>query len=125
MLVAPLKMVCYGCDQPVSVLGVDYFRAEPRCGDVTLPFHLAVGVYGLLDYGIAIFLGRDAYGIIDVNGTGTVEHIVKQRGYGNDPLNQRSSIGWKAFMCAAILADDSILRVESGSSFSPDVKEAN
>ena len=72
-----------------------------------------------------IFLGRDAYGIIDINGTGTIEHIIKQRGYGNDPLNQRSSIGWKAFMCAAILADDYILRVESGSSFSPDISEAN
>ncbi len=72
-----------------------------------------------------IFLGRDAYGIIDINGNGAIEHIVKQRGYGNDPLNQRSSIGWKAFMCAAILADDYILRVESGSSFSPDITEGN
>ena len=82
------------------------------------------GKKGLASYS-TIFLGRDAYGIIDINGTGTVEHIVKQRGYGNDPLNQRSSIGWKAFMCAAILADDYILRVESGSSFSSDVAEAN
>ena len=72
-----------------------------------------------------IFLGADAYGIIDVNGSGSVEHIVKQRGYGNDPLNQRSSIGWKAFMTAAILADEYILRVESGSSFSDTVTSAN
>lgn len=72
-----------------------------------------------------IFLGADAYGIIDINGTGTIEHIVKQRGYGNDPLNQRSSIGWKAFMCAAILADEYILRVESGSSFSDSVTQGN
>ena len=82
------------------------------------------GMNGMATYS-TIFLGRDAYGIIDINGTGTIEHIVKQRGYGNDPLNQRSSIGWKAFMCAAILADDYILRVESGSSFSPNIKEAN
>ena len=82
------------------------------------------GKCGIATYS-TIFLGRDAYGIIDINGTGTIEHIVKQRGYGNDPLNQRSSIGWKAFMCAAILADDYILRVESGSSFSPDITEAN
>jgi len=82
------------------------------------------GKKGLASYS-TIFLGRDAYGIIDINGTGTIEHIVKQRGYGNDPLNQRSSIGWKAFMCASILADDYILRVESGSSFSGDVSEAN
>ena len=82
------------------------------------------GKNGIATYS-TIFLGRDAYGIIDINGTGTIEHIVKQRGYGNDPLNQRSSIGWKAFMCAAILADDYILRVESGSSFSPDITEGN
>ncbi len=82
------------------------------------------GLNGMATYS-TIFLGRDAYGIIDINGTGTIEHIVKQRGYGNDPLNQRSSIGWKAFMCAAILADDYILRVESGSSFSPSITEPN
>ena len=98
-------------------LGVTY-----ASGDMLFPGE--GGKKGLASYS-TIFLGRDAYGIIDINGTGTVEHIVKQRGYGNDPLNQRSSIGWKAFMCAAILADDYILRVESGSSFSGDVAEAN
>ncbi|MBE6718062.1 MAG: N4-gp56 family major capsid protein [Ruminococcaceae bacterium] len=72
-----------------------------------------------------LFLGRDAYGIIDINGSGTIEHIVKQRGYGNDPLNQRSSIGWKAFMTAAILADEYILRVESSSSFADSISEGN
>ncbi len=82
------------------------------------------GAKGMASYS-TIFLGRDAYGIIDINGSGTIEHIIKQRGYGNDPLNQRSSVGWKAFMCAAILADDYLLRVESGSSFSKDIAEAN
>ena len=72
-----------------------------------------------------LFLGADAYGLIDVGGKGTVEHIVKQRGYGNDPLDQRSSVGWKAYMCAVILADEYIMRVESGSTFSPFVSEAN
>lgn len=72
-----------------------------------------------------LFLGEGAYGLIDVNGEGAIEHIVKQRGYGNDPLDQRSSVGWKAFMCAAILCDDYILRVESGSSFGPFVNKAN
>ena len=98
-------------------LGVTY-----ASGDLLFPGE--GGKKGIASYS-TIFLGRDAYGIIDINGTGTIEHIVKQRGYGNDPLNQRSSIGWKAFMCASILADDYILRVESGSSFSNDVAEAN
>lgn len=72
-----------------------------------------------------LFIGENAYGLIDINGEGAIEHIVKQRGYGNDPLDQRSSVGWKAFMCAAILCDDYILRVESGSSFGPFVTKAN
>ena len=42
-----------------------------------------------------LFLGENAYGVTDIEGGG-LEHIVKQRGYGNDPLNQRSSVGWKA-----------------------------
>lgn len=91
-------------------------------GDILYP--AGGGKNGCATYS-TLFLGADAYGIVDVNGSGTVEHIVKQRGYGNDPLNQRSSIGWKAFMTAAILADEYILRVESGSSFSDDVTEAN
>lgn len=82
------------------------------------------GKKGIATYS-TIFLGSDAYGIVDINGSGSVEHIVKQRGYGNDPLNQRSSIGWKALMAAAILSDDYILRVESGSTFSGDVSSAN
>ena len=71
--------------------------------------------------GSAVFstlvLGADAFGVTDVAGGG-IEHIVKQKGYGNDPLNQRSSIGWKALACAEILVDEYMVRIESGSSFS-------
>jgi len=70
-----------------------------------------------------LILGADAFGVTDVAGGG-IEHIVKQKGYGNDPLNQRSSIGWKALSCAEILVDEYMVRVESGSSFSA-VAEAN
>ena len=64
-----------------------------------------------------LFLGENAYGVTDVEGGG-LEHIVKQRGYGNDPLNQRSSVGWKATKVAKRLLDEYIIRVESGSEFS-------
>lgn len=77
--------------------------------------------------GSAVFstlvLGADAFGVTDVAGGG-IEHIVKQKGYGNDPLNQRSSIGWKALACAEILVDEYMVRIESGSSFSASA-EAN
>ncbi len=64
-----------------------------------------------------LFLAEDAYGTTELTGGG-LEHIVKQRGYGNDPLNQRSSIGWKATKTAEILIEEYILRFES---CSPDI----
>ena len=65
-----------------------------------------------------LFIGENAYGVTDVEGGG-LEHIVKQRGYGNDPLNQRSSVGWKATKVAKRLVEEYLIRVESGSEFSP------
>ena len=64
-----------------------------------------------------LFLGENAYGVTDIEGGG-LEHIVKQRGYGNDPLNQRSSVGWKATKVAKRLLEEYMIRFESGSEFS-------
>lgn len=71
-----------------------------------------------------LFIGANAYGSTDIAGGG-IEHIVKQKGYGNDPLNQRSSVGWKATKVATRLVEEYMVRVESGSSFSSSVIEAN
>ena len=49
---------------------------------------------------------------------------MKQRGYGNDPLNQRSSVGWKATKVAKRLLEEYLIRYESGSEFSK-TAEAN
>ncbi len=57
-------------------------------------------------------LGADAYGVTDIAGGG-IEHIVKQKGYGNDPLNQRSSIGWKGMKTAVRLIEEYMIRIES------------
>lgn len=69
-------------------------------------------VYGCL------FVGKGAYGVVDLN-DGT-EVIVKPRGSSGtaDPLDQRSSVGWKGVHAAAILYDEYIVRVECGSSYS-------
>ncbi len=64
-----------------------------------------------------LVIGADAYGVTSVTGGG-IEHIVKQKGYGNDPLNQRSSIGWKGLKTAKRLVEEYMIRIESGSSFS-------
>lgn len=69
-----------------------------------------------------LFLGANAYGVTDIEGGG-LEHIVKQKGYGNDPLNQRSSVGWKATKVAKRLLEEYIIRFESKSAFSNQAEE--
>jgi N4-gp56 family major capsid protein len=61
-----------------------------------------------------LFLGADAYGITEVEGGG-LQVIVKQKGSSGtaDPLDQRSSVGWKALRTAERLIDNYIVRVES------------
>lgn len=61
-----------------------------------------------------LFLGANAYGDTEIEGGG-LETIVKQKGSGGtgDPLNQRSSVGWKATKTAEILVPQYIIRVES------------
>ena len=64
--------------------------------DTTCPSRLAV--FGTL------VLGAHAYGVTELEGGG-LEHIVKQLGYGDDPLNQRASVGWKGMRAAERLVD--------------------
>lgn len=68
-----------------------------------------------------LFLGANAYGITEIEGGG-LEHIVKQLGYGDDPLNQRSSCGWKATKAVKRLVEAYMVRVESGTSYSMTAK---
>ena len=68
------------------------------------------GVFGTL------FLGDGAYGVTEITGGG-LQTIVKQKGSAGtaDPLDQRSSVGWKAIKTAKILIPNYIVRVESKS----------
>lgn len=62
--------------------------------------------------GATIVLARDAFGVTEITGGG-LQMIVKQLGYGDDPLNQRASCGWKAMKTAEILIPQYIVRIES------------
>ena len=75
------------------------------------------GVFGCL------FFGANAYGTTEVEGGG-LETIIKQKGSAGtaDPLNQRSSIGWKAMKTAEILLPEYLVRVECKSKFSANVQ---
>lgn len=68
------------------------------------------GVFGTL------IMGDGAYGVTEVTGGG-LETIVKQKGSAGtaDPLDQRSSVGWKAIKTAELLIPQYIVRVESKS----------
>lgn len=70
-----------------------------------------------------IVLGAHAYATTEIEGGG-LRHIVKQLGYGDDPLDQRSSCGWKATSVAKRLVEQYMVRIESLGSFS-EMAEAN
>lgn len=74
---------------------------------------------GLAVYG-CLFLADGAYGVTEVTGGG-LQTIIKQLGSAGtaDPLNQRSSVGWKALQTAEILMEPYLYRVECCSAFSP------
>ena len=61
-----------------------------------------------------LFMGAGAYGVTEVTGGG-LQTIIKQKGSAGtaDPLDQRSSIGWKAIKTAEILIGDYLVRCES------------
>lgn len=71
------------------------------------------GADGMAVFGTLI-LGDGAYGVTEVTGGG-LEIIVKQRGSSGaaDPLDQRSSVGWKAIKTAEMLIENYLVRIES------------
>ena len=68
------------------------------------------GVFG------SLFMGEGAYGVTEISGGG-LQTIVKQKGSAGtaDPLDQRSSVGWKAIKTAELLVPNYLVRVESKS----------
>ena len=82
--------------------------------DETCPSDGSSGHYAVFG---TLVLGAHAYGVTELEGGG-LEHIVKQLGYGDDPLNQRASVGWKGMRAAERLVEQYMVRIESLSSYS-------
>ncbi len=61
-----------------------------------------------------LFIAEGAYGVTEITGGG-LQTIVKQKGSAGtaDPLDQRSSVGWKAIKTAELLIPNYMVRVES------------
>ena len=68
-----------------------------------------------------LILGDNAYGVTEIEGGG-LQHIIKQLGSAGtaDPINQRSTVGWKASKVAERLVEQFMVRIESASTFDGD-----
>ncbi len=66
-------------------------------------------------YGTLIF-GKNAFGVTNVGGTGKFETVAKPLGSAGtaDPLNQRSTAGWKSYQLPKILNNNFFTRIEAG-----------
>ena len=73
-----------------------------------------------------LMFGANAYGVTEITGGG-LQTIIKQKGSAGtaDPLDQRSSIGWKAMKTAEILVPSYMWRIECKSKLSDKITEEN
>lgn len=78
------------------------------------------GAQGIAVYG-CIFLGKDAFGMIDVSG-GSLQMIIKTPEQAGGPLNQFGTVGVYFETGGGVLYEERLLRVECGSYYS-DVDE--
>jgi hypothetical protein len=117
-VVATIKIV--GADPAAKKVWFDVPVAGAASGDKLQPGEGSAdggAVYGCL------FLGKDAYGIIDPDGA-AMEMIIHDKSEAGGPLNQFSTIGYKFSGGAKILYEDRMVRVECCSEFS-DTDEDN
>lgn len=76
------------------------------------------GAAGGRDIYATLVFGQNAYGVTRVE-NGGLESIIKQKGSAgtSDPLNQRSTVGWKATQTAEILSNEFLVRIETTCSY--------
>ena len=60
-----------------------------------------------------IVVGRDAFGVVDIAGSGAVQNIIKPHGSAGtaDPLNQRATTGWKALFSVKVLHQEAMVQI--------------
>ncbi len=109
--------------------GVSSYEADTNTLVLTSPVTMTVGdivyskdageldptTFAAMDVHATLIFGKDAYGVVDVEGNGALEIIIKPQGSSGtaDPLNQRGTVGAKvAAYASTILNDLWILRIE-------------
>jgi N4-gp56 family major capsid protein len=90
-----------------KLAGVRFIETENtllKAGAASAPVHCSM------------IIGADSYGVVDVAGSGKPSVIVKSLGSAGttDPLDQRSSVGWKSMFTTVRLEELAMLRIESG-----------
>ena len=118
----------------VQINGLDYSvssAAEGEAGSATLTLSEAPGSISAdtviypsgggaegRDVYSTLFIGQNAYGVTSISGGG-LQTILKQKGSAGtgDPLDQRSTVGWKATQTAEILSPEFLVRVETTCSY--------
>lgn len=122
-------------DKKIQINGFDYSIASVTAGEAgnaaitvseTLSDTVAAdsiiyaggGAAGGRNVYSTLFLGQNAYGVTSVEGGG-LQTIIKQKGSAGtgDPLDQRSTVGWKATQTAEILSPEFMVRVETTCSY--------
>ena len=73
---------------------------------------------GSMDIYSTLIIAKNAYGTTNIEGGG-LELIAKQKGSAGtaDPLDQRSTVGWKATKTAERLVEDYMVRIETSCSY--------
>ena len=123
LLIGGKKYVCVGATVAgAGSANVKIQQPHDAIAASTTIYAFGGGAGGVAVYG-CLFMGKDAYDMVDIEG-GNIDIIVKPLGAGDDPLNQRSTIGWKGMTVAKLLYNDYIVRVECGSTYGS-VDEAN
>ena len=95
--------ICHVCGFPPGISHV-------ATAQIAMTVKIITNVFGTLIF------GEGAYGVTEITGGG-LQTIVKQKGSAGtaDPLDQRSSVGWKAIKTAELLIPNYLVRVESKS----------
>jgi N4-gp56 family major capsid protein len=77
---------------------------------------------GYPDVYTIVVVGKDAYGVVRLQGMKSVQFFVAQPGEPRppvDPLGQTGSVGWRAYWAGAILNDYAVARIECAATANP------
>ena len=102
----PSEAGSYGASLTLSAAPDDSIKADMK-------IYSGEGANGGMPVYSTLVIGADAYGVTDPKTT--IENITKPLGSAGtaDPLDQRSTMGWKSYHLAKILADEWMVRIES------------